>query len=148
MHPHRLVPAREPSASHLGLGRVVALYTTAHPLYTRAAAIFGTTVSEASTRLDPTRTTCAPRSDGPSGALTARAGNHRFGLLSQLRAHIKAPYKTDFATENAKGKVTYNFRREKKEYVFKGNLAGPDRRRGRSSAARSPRHRWSPAGAP
>jgi hypothetical protein len=31
--------------------------------------------------------------------MTARAGNHRFGLLSALRAHTKAPYKNDLLRE-------------------------------------------------
>ena len=31
--------------------------------------------------------------------LPARAGNHRFGLLSALRAHTKAPYKPDLLWE-------------------------------------------------
>jgi hypothetical protein len=42
----------------------------------------------------------------PGAALspgTARAGNHRFGPLSALRANTKAPYKTDFHKENDNG---------------------------------------------
>jgi hypothetical protein len=36
---------------------------------------------------------CGTRSRKPGG--TARAGNHRFWLLSTLRTHTKAPYKTN-----------------------------------------------------
>ena len=37
----------------------------------------------------------ARRLDVASAAITARAGNRRFGPLSALRAHTKTPYKTD-----------------------------------------------------
>ena len=40
----------------------------------------------------------AARAEGEAdegGAAPARAGNRRFGLLSALRAHTKAPYKND-----------------------------------------------------
>ena len=43
---------------------------------------------------------------GLSIAPTARAGNRRFGRLSALRAHTKAPYKMNFhrkTPRNAKG---------------------------------------------
>ena len=36
---------------------------------------------------------------GRSGTLPARAGNHRFWLLSTPRAHTKAPYKSDLLRE-------------------------------------------------